>query len=97
MVKTPGPDDEDGSRICGEVLIAERVRHVNRARVCSSPQGVTGYQPLRKDCGLHKVRDGDFTESRTKVASDLDRFFVSTDLAICPRILSEDMMPRRNP
>lgn len=38
MVRAPDPEDEDRRRICRErkVLIAERVRHVNRVKVYSS-------------------------------------------------------------
>jgi transposase len=51
MVRAPDPEDEDRRRICRErkVLIAERVRHVNRVKGLLFTQGVSGYQPLRKD------------------------------------------------
>ncbi|APO74832.1 IS110 family insertion sequence transposase protein [Rhizobium etli 8C-3] len=51
MVRAPAPEDEDRRRICRErkVLIAERVRHVNRVKGLLFAQGVSGYQPLRKD------------------------------------------------
>lgn len=51
MVKAPSPEDEDRRRICRErkVLIAERVRHVNRIKGLLFAHGVSGYQPLRKD------------------------------------------------
>lgn len=51
MVRAPDPEDEDRRRICRErkVLIAERVRHVNRVKGLLFAQGVSGYQPLRKD------------------------------------------------
>ncbi|WP_184451130.1 IS110 family transposase, partial [Rhizobium sp. BK538] len=51
MVRAPSHEDEDRRRICRErkVLIAERVRHVNRVKGLLFAQGVSGYQPLRKD------------------------------------------------
>ncbi len=51
MVRATGPDDEERRRICRErkVLIAERIRHVNRVKGLLFAQGVSGYQPLRKD------------------------------------------------
>lgn len=51
MVETPSPEDEDRRRICRErkVLIAERIKHVNRVKGLLFAQGVSGYEPLRKD------------------------------------------------
>ncbi len=51
MIKAPSPEDEDRRRICRErkVLIAERVEHVNRIKGLLFSQGVSGYEPLRKD------------------------------------------------
>ncbi|URK89450.1 IS110 family transposase (plasmid) [Rhizobium sp. RCAM05350] len=51
MVRAPSHEDEDRRQICRErkVLIAERVRHVNRVKGLLFAQGVSGYQPLRKD------------------------------------------------
>jgi transposase len=51
MVKAPTPDEEDRRRLCRErkVLTAERVRHVNRVKGLLFSQGITGYQPLRRD------------------------------------------------
>ena len=51
MVKAPTPDEEDRRHLCRErkALIAERVRHVNRIKGFLFSQGVSGYQPLRRD------------------------------------------------
>src|SRR5467141_2771229 len=51
MVKAPTPEEEDRRRLCRErkVLIAERVRHVNRVKGLLFSQGVSGYEPLRRD------------------------------------------------
>ena len=51
MVKAPTPEEEDNRRLCRErkALIAARVQHVNRIKGLLFCQGVTGYQPLRRD------------------------------------------------
>ena len=51
MVKAPTPEEEDRRRLCRErkVLIAERVKHVNRVKGLLFSQGVSGYEPLRRD------------------------------------------------
>ena len=51
MVKAPTPEEEDRRRLCRErkVLIAERVRHVNRMKGLLFSQGISGYEPLRRD------------------------------------------------
>ena len=48
MVKAPTPEEEDRRRLCRErkVLIAERVKHVNRVKGLLFSQGVSGYEPL---------------------------------------------------
>ena len=51
MVKAPTPDEEDRRRVGRErkVLIAERVKHVNRVKGLLFSQGICGYEPLRRD------------------------------------------------
>ncbi|HVT97728.1 MAG TPA: IS110 family transposase [Acidobacteriaceae bacterium] len=51
MLRVPTPEEEDRRRISRErkVLTAERVRHVNRIKGLLFSQGVTGYEPLRRD------------------------------------------------
>ena len=51
MVRPPTPEDEDRRRLCRErkVLIMERVQHVNRIKGLLFSQGVSGYEPLRRD------------------------------------------------
>jgi transposase len=51
MVKAPTPEEEDRRRLCRErkVLIAERIRHVNRVKGLLFSQGISGYEPLRRD------------------------------------------------
>src|ERR1700681_2803069 len=63
MVKAPAPEEEDRRRLCRErkVLIAERVEHINRIKGLLFSQGVSGYEPLRRDRrrGLEELRTGD--------------------------------------
>ena len=63
MVKAPAPEEEDRRRLCRErkVLIAERVKHVNRIKGLLFSQGVSGYEPLRRDWRrrLDELRTGD--------------------------------------
>src|ERR1700692_793776 len=63
MVKAPTPEEEDRRRLCRErkVLIAERVKHVNRIKGLLFCQGVSGYKPLRRDRRqrLDELRTGD--------------------------------------
>jgi transposase len=81
MVKAPSPEDEDRRRICRErkVLIAERVRHVNRVKGLLFAQGVSGYQPLRKDRRkrLEELQTGDGRDLprhlKTQINRELDR------------------------
>jgi transposase len=51
MVRAPTPEDEDRRRISRErkALTNERVRHVNRVKGLLFGQGITGYEPLRRD------------------------------------------------
>ena len=51
MVKAPTPEEEDRRRLCRErkVLIGERIQHVNRVKGLLFSQGISGYEPLRRD------------------------------------------------
>ena len=51
MVRAPTPEDEDRRRISRErkALTHERIRHVNRVKGLLFGQGITGYEPLRRD------------------------------------------------
>lgn len=81
MVRAPSHEDEDRRRICRErkVLIAERVRHVNRVKGLLFAQGVSGYQPLRKDrrIRLEELCTGDGRglpkHLKTQINRELDR------------------------
>ena len=51
MVQAPTPEDEDRRRLCRErkTLTVERVQHVNRIKGLLFSQGISGYEPLRRD------------------------------------------------
>src|SRR6202049_523476 len=63
MVKVPTPEEEDSRRLCRErkVLTAERVLHVNRITWWVFCQGISGYEPLRRDRHerLEELQTGD--------------------------------------
>ena len=47
----PTPEQEDDRRLSRELanLLRERIQHVNRIKGLLAGQGITGYDPLRKD------------------------------------------------
>jgi transposase len=51
MVRAPSPEDEDRRRLSRErkTLVAERVEHVNRIKGVLFAQGISDYQPVRRD------------------------------------------------
>src|SRR5258708_28554277 len=63
MVKRPTPGEKARRHVCRErkALIAERVRHVNRIKGFLFSQGISGYQPLRRDRRqrLEELQTGD--------------------------------------
>jgi transposase len=81
MVKAPTPEEEDRRRVCRErkVLIAERVRHVNRVKGLLFSQGISGYEPLRRDRRerLDRLQTGDgralADHLKAQVRRELDR------------------------
>jgi transposase len=63
MVRAPSPEEEDRRRICRErkALTNERVAHVNRIKGLLFSQGITRYEPLRRDRRqrLEELQTGD--------------------------------------
>src|ERR1700732_3936959 len=63
MVKAPTPEEEDSRRLCRKrkVLTAERVLHVHRIKGLLFCQGISGYEPLRRDRHerLEELQTGD--------------------------------------
>ena len=87
MVKAPTPEEEDRRRLCRErkVLIAERVKHVNRVKGLLFSQGVSGYEPLRRDRRqrLDELTTGDGRplpmHLKTQISRELDRLELLLD------------------
>jgi transposase len=81
MVRAPTPEDEDRRRLCRErkVLIAERVEHVNRVKGLLFSQGISSYEPLRRDRRqrLEDLTTGDGrtlpTHLKIQISRELDR------------------------
>jgi len=51
MVVVPSPEEEDRRRVCRErqILIGERTTHANRIKGLLFAQGISDYEPLRRD------------------------------------------------
>lgn len=77
MLRVPTPEEEDRRRISRErkALTNERVRHVNRIKGLLFSQGVSGYQPLRRDRRWPTIADASegAGRPRTRSAGAADR------------------------
>jgi transposase len=110
MVRAPTPEDEDRRRLCRErkTLIAERVEHVNRIKGLLFSQGISSYEPLRRDRRqrLEDLRTGDGrslpTHLKTQISRELNRLELLLDqikLAEAERdaLLAEDQAAPEQP
>ena len=87
MVRAPSPEEEDRRRICREhkALINERVAHVNRIKGLLFSQGITRYEPLRRDRRqrLEELRTGDGRalppHVKSQICRELDRLELLLD------------------
>jgi len=81
MVVAPSPEEEDRRRLCRErrTLIEERVTHVNRIKGLLFAQGISDYEPLRRNrrVRLEALRTGDGRELpshlKAQIGRELDR------------------------
>jgi transposase len=81
MIEAPSREQEDRRRITRErkVLIGERVRHVNRIKGLLFAQGISGYEPLRRDRRerLEDLQTGDGralpSHLKAQIRRELDR------------------------
>ena len=81
MVVAPSAEEEDRRRIGREreVLLDERIRHVNRIKGLLVAQGISGYEPLRRDrrarLGALRTADGRVLpqQLKTQIGRELDR------------------------
>jgi transposase len=84
MVRPPSPEEEDRRRLVRErkALVAERIRHVNRIKGLLFAQGVSGYEPAKRDrrARLETLRTGDGRELplrlKAQILRELDRLEV---------------------
>jgi transposase len=87
MVKAPTPEEEDRRRLSRErkVLTNERVLHVNRIKGLLFSQGISGFEPLRRDRRrrLDELRTGDGRllpkHLRAQIGRELDRLELLLD------------------
>ena len=86
MVVAPSPEEEDRRRICRErqSLIAERIAHVNRIKGLLFAQGISGYEPLRRDrrARLEALRTGDGRELPVHLKMQIGRELDRTELLV---------------
>jgi len=81
MVRAPTPEDEDRRRVCRErkTLTVERIQHINRIKGLLFSQGVSGYEPLRRDRRqrLDELKTGDGRplppHLKAQISRELDR------------------------
>jgi transposase len=81
MVRAPTHEDEDSRRVCRErkTLTVERIQHINRIKGLLFSQGVSGYEPLRRDRRqrLDELKTGDGRplppHLKAQISRELDR------------------------
>ena len=81
MVRAPTPEDEDSRRVCRErkTLTVERIRHINRIKGLLFSQGISDYEPLRRDRRqrLDELKTGDGRplppHLKAQISRELDR------------------------
>lgn len=81
MVRAPTPEDEDSRRLCRErkTLTVERIQHVNRIKGLLFSQGVSDYEPLRRNRRqrLDELKTGDGRplppHLKAQISRELDR------------------------
>lgn len=87
MVKAPTLQEEDRRRMCRErkVLVGEQITHVNRIKGLLFSQGITGYEPLRRNrrARLEALQTGDGRELpehlKRQIGRELDRLEILLD------------------
>ena len=86
MVRPPRPQEEDRRRVVREraVLIRERIAITNRVRGLLMSQGITDYQPLRRDrrARLETLMTGDGRALAPQMKRELERALDRLDLLV---------------
>ena len=86
MVRPPHPEQEDERRLTREreILVGERTRHVNRIKGLLMTQGISYFQPLRRDrrARFEALRLWNGTTLRSRLKAELLREFDRLELVI---------------
>jgi transposase len=102
MVRVPTPEEEDHRRLCRErkTLTVERIRHVNRIKGLLFAQGVTDYEPSRRDRRqrLDKLETGDGRplppRLKSQISRELDRLELLIEQIKTVETEREALLPR---
>jgi transposase len=93
MVRPPSPDEEDRRRLTRErgTLLKERTRHTNRIKGLLAGQGITDYDPLRKDrlARLDALRTGDGRPLPERLKAEIRREIERVDLVVSQMAMVE--------
>src|SRR3954462_13006067 len=93
MVVPPSPEEEDRRRLTRErgTLLEERTRHTNRIKGLLAGQGVTDYDPLRKDrlTRLDALRTGDGRPLPERLKAEIRREIERVELVASQMALVE--------
>ena len=86
MLRAPTPAEEDRRRIARErkVLMQERIQHSNRIKGLLFSQGITGYDPTKRDRrkNLATLRTGDGRELPPHITHQIERELDRLELAL---------------
>ena len=86
MVRAPTPEDEDSRRVCRErkTLTVERIQHINRIKGLLFSQGVSGYEPLRRNRRqrLDELKTGEGRPLPPHLKAQISREFDRLELLI---------------
>jgi len=84
MVRPPSPEEEDRRRLTRErgTLLKERTQHTNRIKGLLSGQGITDYDPLRKErlARLDALKTGDGRPLPERLKAEIRREIERVDL-----------------
>jgi transposase len=105
MVSAPSAENEDRRRVSRErkALTNERIRHVNRIKGLLFGQGITGYEPLRRDRRkqLDELVTGDGRPLpvylKAQIGRELDRIELLLEQIKTVEGIRDAMLNRRDP
>ena len=86
MVRPPSPEEEDRRRLTRErgTLLKERIRHTNRIKGLLYGQGITDYDPLRRDrlARLEALKTGDGRPLPERLEAEIRREIERIELVV---------------